>query len=77
MRFNNTAFIAIIAVSGLLAFYPTAAAEPTNSAPTYEEVKGWITAYKAAHPGRDGKDWDINKKKPSEIAADPAAQQLL
>ncbi len=90
MKFNDTTLVALIAVSGLLAFtpviraqdantqvHPAPAAEPTNSAPTYEAVKGWITAYKAAHPGRDGKDWDINKKKPAEVAADSAAQQLL
>lgn len=57
--------------------HAVAAADSTNSAPTYEEVKGWITAYKAAHPGHGGKDWDINTKRPAEIAADPAAQQLL
>ena len=45
--------------------------------PTYDEVKGWIDAYKAAHPGRGGKDWDINAKTPAELAADPAAQKLL
>jgi hypothetical protein len=57
--------------------HAVAAAESANNAPTYEEAKSWITAYKAAHPGHGGKDWDINKKKPAEIAADPAAQQLL
>jgi len=39
-----------------------AATESTNNVPTYEEVKGWITTYKAAHPGHSGKDWDINMK---------------
>jgi hypothetical protein len=57
--------------------HAVAAADSTNGAPTYEEVKGWITAYKAAHPGHGGKDWDINNKKPAEIALDPAAQQLM
>jgi hypothetical protein len=45
--------------------------------PTFEEVKGWIEAYKTAHPGRGGKDWDINAKTPAQLAADPAAQKLL
>jgi hypothetical protein len=45
--------------------------------PTYEQVQGWISAYKTAHPGNGGKDWDINAKTPTELAADPAAQQLL
>jgi hypothetical protein len=40
-------------------------------------VKSKIDAYKAAHPGNGGKDWDINAKTPAEIAADPAAQELL
>ena len=57
--------------------HPVSATEPINSAPTFDEVKSWITAYKAAHPGRGGKDWDINKKSAAQIAADPAAQQLL
>ena len=57
--------------------HAVAATESTNNVPTYEEVKGWITAYKATHLGHGAKDWDINKKQPAEIAADPAAQQLL
>jgi len=57
--------------------HSVSATESTKNAPTYEEVKGWITAYKAAHPGNGGKDWDMNKKKPAEIAADPATQQLM
>lgn len=54
-----------------------AAAGSTNSEPTYQEVKGWIKAYKAMHPGTGGKDWDINNKSAAQIAADPAAQHLL
>lgn len=46
-------------------------------APPYAKVQGWITAYKAAHPGNGGKDWDINALTPAQIAADPAAQRLL
>jgi hypothetical protein len=42
-----------------------------------DQVRSWVEAYKAAHPGNGGKDWDINAKTPAEIAADPAAQQLL
>ncbi|HJS56814.1 MAG TPA: hypothetical protein VKA01_01815 [Vicinamibacteria bacterium] len=49
----------------------------SGSSPSFEEVKGWIDAYKAAHPGRGGKDADINGKTPAQIAADPAARQLL
>jgi hypothetical protein len=45
--------------------------------PTYDQVKAWVDAYKAAHPGNGGKDWDINAKTPAQVAADPAAQQLL
>jgi len=36
-----------------------------------------IAAYRAAHPGNGGKDWDINAKTPAELAADPDAQRLL
>jgi hypothetical protein len=36
-----------------------------------------VAAYKAAHPGNGGKDWDINKLKPEQLASDPQAQKLL
>jgi hypothetical protein len=48
-----------------------------GSGPTFDEATAWINAYKAANPGNGGKDWDINAKTPAQIAADPAAQQLL
>ena len=48
-----------------------------STATSFEQVKAWIAAYRAAHPGNRGKDWDINAKTPAQIAADPAAQQLL
>jgi len=48
-----------------------------GSAPTFHQVREWVAAYRAAHPGRGGRDWDINARSPAEIAADPAAQRLL
>jgi len=54
-----------------------AAQTARGSAPTFDQVKEWVVAYRAAHPGRGGKDWDINAKSPADIAADPAAQRLL
>ena len=54
-----------------------AGTEGTGSSATFDQVKEWAEAYKAAHPGRRGKDWGINSKSPGEIAADAAAQQLL
>ena len=45
--------------------------------PSYADVKQQIDAYKAAHPGNGGKDWDINAKTPAQIASDPAAAALL
>jgi len=48
-----------------------------SAGPTADQVRAWVDAYKAAHPGNGGKDWDINAKTPAQIAADPAAQQLL
>lgn len=50
---------------------------PGRSAPSFEQVKAWVAAYRAANPGRGGKDWDLNAKSPAQIAADPAAQRLL
>jgi hypothetical protein len=48
-----------------------------TTSPSFDEVKGWVESYKAAHRGNKGKDWDINAKTPAQVAADPAAQQLL
>jgi hypothetical protein len=45
--------------------------------PTFQEVKTWAEAYKAAHPGNGGKDWDIDAKTPAQLAADPDARRLL
>jgi len=47
------------------------------ASPSFEQVKGWVESYKASHRGNKGKDWDINAKTPAQIAADPAARQLL
>ena len=55
----------------------TASGTAGTPGPTFELVKGWVEAYKASHSGNRGKDWDINAKTPAQIAADPAAQQLL
>ena len=54
---------------------PSSAADPT--AVRYEQVLEWIRAYKAAHPGRGGKDWDINSKSASQIAKEPDTRRLL
>jgi hypothetical protein len=36
-----------------------------------------VEAYRVAHPGNGGKDGDINAKTAAQLAADPAARQLL
>jgi hypothetical protein len=48
-----------------------------GSSPSFEQARAWIVAYRAAHSGNQGRDADINAKAPDQIAADPAAQQLL
>jgi hypothetical protein len=45
--------------------------------PTAAEVTSWVADYKAAHPGRSGKDWDINSKSAAQSAADPKFKRLL
>lgn len=50
----------------------TGGSTPATST-TYTEVKGWIDAYKAAHPGADG---DVVMKTPAQLAADPDAARL-
>ncbi len=42
-----------------------------------DQVPALVASYKAQNPGNGGKDWDINAKKDAEIAADPAAQEIL
>lgn len=51
---------------------PSAAAGP----PSFAQVKQWIADYKAKHPGRGGKDWDINAKSAEQIASDPETSRL-
>jgi hypothetical protein len=69
--------MAAVLVTGPAVAQQSAPAAEAATSPSFEQVKGWVEAYKAAHPGKRGKDWDINAKTPAQIAADPAAQQLL
>ena len=55
----------------------TTSAPHSTGAPTAAEVTSWVADYQAAHPGRGGKDWDINRKSAAEIAADPKLKRLL
>jgi hypothetical protein len=75
------AILGIILIAVALVARPVVAQRPTATggapAVTADQVRQWIEAYKGAHPGNKGKDWDINAKTPAEIAADPAARQLL
>jgi hypothetical protein len=50
---------------------------PGVEPPPCGELASFVAAYKAAHPGNGGKDWDINAKTPAELAADPDAQRLM
>ena len=78
---------ALIAAVGLtLALALPAAGWPAGSSstgrritagPSYDQVKTWAKAYKAAHPGNGGKDWDINAKTPAQLASDRAAARLV
>ena len=65
-----------VACAAVLIFWAQGTGSNTSS-PTFDQVKRWVEAYQAAHPGNGGQDWDINAKSPAQIAADPAAQQLL
>ena len=56
--------------------------EDPEKPPTAEQVRAWVDAYKKAHPGNGGKDWDIIScskgatRTTAELEADPAARQL-
>jgi hypothetical protein len=69
--------IAAVLAAGPALGQPGTPAGGGATSPSFEQVKGWVEAYKAAHPGNKGRDWDINAKTSAQIAADPAAQQLL
>jgi hypothetical protein len=47
----------------------------STTAPGCDQILALAQAYKAAHP--TGSDYDILAKSPAQIAADPAAQELL
>ncbi len=48
-----------------------------TSTPTAAQVATWIAEYKTAHPGRGGKDWDINEKSRSKTEADPNLKRFF
>ena len=77
MRTSWPAACAVVLILSASGAAPPPRAAAKGSAPTFDQVKEWVVAYRAAHPGRGGKDWDINAKSPAQIAADPAAQRLL
>lgn len=70
-------FNTIITNFGKTASNPTPTPSGNSSSLTFQQVKTWAEAYKAAHPGNGGKDWDINAKSAAQISSDPAAKQLL
>jgi hypothetical protein len=73
LPFTTSRDAALIAYAALLIAGTLRAQAPV----TADRFSEWVTAYKAAHRGNGGKDWDINAKTPKEIAADPAAKQLM
>jgi hypothetical protein len=57
---------------------PSGLAAPSSPAPgAADQVRVQVAAYRKAHTGNGGKDWDVNAKTAGEIAKDPAAQKLL
>src|SRR5581483_3356232 len=54
-----------------------ATAQPPAPVPSvaYDHVREQIVAYRKAHGGNGGKDWDITTKTAGQLAADPAAQE--
>jgi len=49
----------------------------STSKATATEVSTWIAEYKAAHPGRGGKDWDINEKTRAQIETDAQLKRFF
>ena len=67
--------ISILGVAWL-ALLACPAQSAAGERPTHAQVRQWIAEYKAAHPGRDGKDWDINAKTQEEITSEPDTRRL-
>ena len=73
---------AVFALTGGRSFPQDNPKAAPKISPTADEVGDWVKAYKAAHPGNGGKDWDIIScckgatRTAASLAADPAAQQL-
>jgi hypothetical protein len=49
----------------------------STALPACDQIMALAEAYKAAHSGNGGKDWDILAKTPAQLAGDAAAQELL
>jgi hypothetical protein len=64
----------LIAVFAIAACSPELAGNDDGDGPSADDIRAWILAYKAAHPGADG---DINAKTPAEVSVDADAQRLL
>ena len=50
---------------------------PDTTTATSDEVRQMVEAYRAAHPGNGGKDWDVNALSNSELDADDDALAIV
>ncbi len=70
------------ALTGGRGFSQDAPKGESEKSPTADQVKAWVDAYKKAHPGHGGKDWDIlscckgASRTTAEILKDPDAVRL-
>jgi len=71
------AFIVVLAACGASSPQADPPPIPDTTTATADEVRQWIDAYQAAHPGHGGKDWDVNAKSDAELATDPDALALV
>ena len=67
-------FLVLLIALAAIMVRPTAPS--AAEAPTYAQVKQWISQYKRGHPGRGGKDWDIHTKTAKQLASEPDTRRL-
>jgi len=66
-----------LAACGTSTNSPPPPPDPTAPDAPFDEIRALVEAYKAAHPGNGGKDWDVNAKSNDQLAADADALRLV
>jgi len=78
MRARQLFLVAItLAACGGASTNGTPPVDPTAPDAPVDEIRALVEAYRSAHPGNGGKDWDVNTKTDDQLAADADALRLV